>query len=126
MIRYLDEFGPEYFLLAQLAGLSPAQYRAIAPEVKEQALHHNGQTIALLPENAKKLVKIVAELRAAAKAKPAASASEQLARIERHATRLVKEIRAALRNEEQLRLSSILTATRQSLDRLDMELGRVV
>src|SRR5690348_13055722 len=51
IIRYLNEFGPEYFELAHLTGISPAEYRAIAPAVKDQAVHCGDQMIALLPEN---------------------------------------------------------------------------
>src|SRR5436305_15100138 len=46
VIRHLDEFGPTYFDLAQLVRISAATYRAIAPAIQDQALHHNGETIA--------------------------------------------------------------------------------
>jgi hypothetical protein len=63
IIRYLDEFGPTYFDVAQLTRISPEAYRAIAPSIRDQALHHNGDAIALIPENAEKVAAAVAELR---------------------------------------------------------------
>src|SRR5581483_12460968 len=42
VIRYLEEFGPTYFEVAQMTRISPATYRAIAPAIQEQALHHKG------------------------------------------------------------------------------------
>src|SRR5262249_50285798 len=66
IIRYLDEFGPAYFEVSQLTRISPATYRAIAPAIRDQALHHNGEAIALIPENAEKVAEAVAELRNAA------------------------------------------------------------
>jgi hypothetical protein len=63
LIRLLEEFGPSYFEVAQLTRISPATYRAIAPAVHDQALRHNGETIALIPENAEKVAAAVADLR---------------------------------------------------------------
>jgi hypothetical protein len=63
LIRILEELGPSYFEVAQLARISPATYRAIAPAVHDQALHHNGEAIALIPENAEKVAAAVADLR---------------------------------------------------------------
>src|SRR5262245_15191016 len=42
LIRYLEEFGPEFFQLTQLTRISPKEYRALAPTVKDGALHANG------------------------------------------------------------------------------------
>src|SRR5437588_8513662 len=81
LIGYLDEFGPAYFDLAQLTGISPDEYRAVAPAVKDQAVHLNGQVIALLPENSGKLAAAVADLRrhaTPAHAAPAASTAERV------------------------------------------------
>jgi hypothetical protein len=69
IIHQLEEFGPEYFELAQLTRISPEQYRIIASSVREHALHSNGEAIALIPENAEKVAKAVESLRKAAPAK---------------------------------------------------------
>src|ERR1700687_841432 len=63
LIGYLDDFGPAYFDLAQLTGISPDEYRAIAPAIKNQAIHYTGEVISLLPENTEKLTAAVAGLR---------------------------------------------------------------
>lgn len=62
-IQLLEEFGPAYFDLSQLTRISPETYRAIAPAVKDGALHVNGEAIPLVPENSRKVSAAVAELR---------------------------------------------------------------
>ena len=131
LIRYLDEFGPAYFDLAHLTGISPAEYRAIAPAVKDHAIHHGSEVIALAPENAQKLAAAVAELRAAAP-KPirkAPSIDSRLRRLERQTVAVTAEIRAltsmAAQTADRVRLFSIFAATRAAFDRLELELGRL-
>ena len=51
-IRYLEEFGPPFFLLAQLVRITPQQYRAIAPHVAGDGIHVDGRVVALLESNA--------------------------------------------------------------------------
>jgi len=134
LIGYLDEFGPEYFDLAQLTGISPDEYRAIAPAVKNQAVHYNGQVIALLPENTEKLTAAVSELRRetprTAATAPALSNAQRLRRIERQSAELVTEItelkRSKLETMERMRLASVLMGTSQKLDRLKLEFGPMV
>jgi len=70
IIRRLDEFGPDYFDLAQLTRITPDEYKAIAPSVDEHALTWNGEQIELIPENAERLAAAVTELRNAAAAEP--------------------------------------------------------
>lgn len=131
LIGYLDEFGPEYFDLAQLTGISPDEYRTIAPAVKDQAIHYDGQVIALLPENTEKLTAAVSELRRAAPrtptAAPALSTAQRLRRIERRSAQLVSEInevtRSPLETIEHTRLASVLIGTIQKLERLKLEFG---
>ena len=45
MIQYLEEFGPAYFLLAQVARVTPEEYRRISGSVRGQALLHAGEEI---------------------------------------------------------------------------------
>jgi hypothetical protein len=63
LINLMEEFGSAYFEVAQLTRISPATYRAIAPSIDDQGLHHNGEAIALIPENAEKVAAAVADLR---------------------------------------------------------------
>jgi len=66
IIRNLEEFGPDFFEVAQLTRITPEQYRAIAPAIREKNIHVNGQAIALIPENSDRVTAAVAELRQAA------------------------------------------------------------
>ncbi len=129
IIGYLDEFGPEYFELAQLTGIAVETYRAIAPAVKDQALHYGGQVIALLPENAERLAEAVEKLRHASAPEAAApAAAERINRIERRLAQLAAEMSALARSEPpgssaRMRLGSVLIAAREKLQRLELELG---
>ncbi len=131
LIGYLNEFGPEYFELAQFTGISPAEYRAIAPAVKDQAVHCDGQAIALLPENAEKLAAAVARLRASAGEPlvPQPSFERRLRRLERQAAGLTGALRGlvpeACSTAQRARLASVLGAAHRSFEQLELELGRV-
>ena len=52
LIGLLKRFGPIYFELSQLVGLSVKQYLAIEPAVREQSLVVDGAAISVIPENA--------------------------------------------------------------------------
>ena len=131
LIHYLNEFGPEYFELAQLTGISPAEYRAIAPAVKDEAVHCGDEAIALLPENAEKLAAAVAQLRASAPvpARKPLSVEQRLRRLEREAGKLTRALPALIPAADSIsqraRLASILGGTHQSMEQLERELGRV-
>src|ERR1017187_7476413 len=56
LIGFLNRFGPIYFELSQLIGISPQQYLAIEPAVREDSLVVNGEAVSLIPENAPKLL----------------------------------------------------------------------
>ncbi|MBZ5727748.1 MAG: hypothetical protein LAP87_22470 [Acidobacteriia bacterium] len=127
VIRMLEEFGPDYFELAQLARISPEQFRAIAPQVKQGAIHVNGAAIALIPENAERVAAAVAALRRET-APPAAepSARERLATLERRLDQATADLaemsRAELPGEEGLLVASVLRGTLTRLKRLEYEL----
>jgi hypothetical protein len=91
IIRMLGEFGPAYFELAQLTRVSPEQFRAIAPSVREQGLEFDGEIIALVPENAEKLTAAVAELRknSAADDECAPSTRERLEILEKRCRHVI-------------------------------------
>jgi hypothetical protein len=61
-LRLLDEFGPAYFHVAQMAHVTPDEYRAIAPHVGEDGVRVDGAVIALLPENSEQVSAAVGEL----------------------------------------------------------------
>jgi hypothetical protein len=68
MIQYLEEFGPAYFLLAQVARVTPEEYRRISGSVRGQALLHAGEEIPIEAENAGRLAAAIEELRRGQKA----------------------------------------------------------
>jgi hypothetical protein len=84
IIRNLEELGPDYFAVAQLTRITPKEYRAIAPAIREKNIHLNGNVIALIPENSDKVAAAVAELRqAATPAVAVPSSADRLAAMER-------------------------------------------
>jgi hypothetical protein len=62
-IRYLEEFGPEFFELSQLTRIPPEAYRGIAQYVGKDGLHLDGEVIAIVQENSERVSQAVAELR---------------------------------------------------------------
>jgi len=62
LIGLLKRFGPMYFELSQLAGLSVKQYLAIEPAVREQSLVVDGAAISVIPENAPIILEAVSRL----------------------------------------------------------------
>ena len=62
LIGLLNRFGPIYCEITQLIGLSPRQYLAIEPAVREHSLLINGEAVSLIPENAPKLLEAVGEV----------------------------------------------------------------
>jgi hypothetical protein len=63
-IRLFDEFGPAYFHVAQLAHITPGEYRQIEPRVSAEGLTAHGETIPLLPENRDRIAAALGEVRA--------------------------------------------------------------
>lgn len=63
IIRRLEEFGPQYFRLAQATGITPDEYRRIAGSVNEKGLAHAGELIPITAEDGPRLIAAVDELR---------------------------------------------------------------
>jgi hypothetical protein len=63
IIALFDEFGPDYFEVAQITRVSPETYRAIQPSIRDGALHHDGHAIALIEANAQQVAAAVAQMR---------------------------------------------------------------
>jgi hypothetical protein len=62
-IRLLEEFGESYFHLAGLIQIPPADYRLIAGSVGADGVQHDGETIAIAPQNAARLVEAARNLK---------------------------------------------------------------
>jgi len=129
IIRYLEELGPDYFVLAQLTQVTPEQFRAIAPAVREHNIHVNGEAIALLPENSDRVVAAVSELRQAAAGAPDTNAVERLAEYGRRFDRLIAQFaefsRSPMSVVERSQVNSVLRQAVRDLQRLGLERGIV-
>jgi hypothetical protein len=124
VIQLLNEFGPDYFALAQLTRVSPETYRAIQPALQDKALRFEGEAIALIPENAARVSAAVAQLRTAAAPEPARpSEGKDLDALERRCSAIVEEI-AQLVNRGQTpdQLSVVLENLQTRLTRLQLQL----
>ncbi len=62
LIALLEEFGPVYFELAQLTGITPADFRSIQPAVRAEGIQLNGEVIALHPDNASRVTEAIAAM----------------------------------------------------------------
>ncbi len=129
MIRLWQEFGPEYFEIAQLMRISPDGYRAIAPAVKDGALHHNGEAIEFDAENSRRLAAAVSELRGPKKKKPKPQRPmhERIAHLDRRCSWIIAEFQEISRKESAgenwLQFTGVLTRTRSELSRIEAENG---
>jgi hypothetical protein len=125
MIRYLDEFGPEYFHVSQLIRISPQEYRALRPAVKDGALVRNGEAIALIPENADKVAQAVDAWREEAKTSATPKWKypvESAPALEKRGLQVAKEFAEMLRtgpsSEHRARMVAALDRVRQALCRV--------
>jgi hypothetical protein len=123
IIRNLEEFGPDYFEVAQLTRITPEQYRTIAPAIREKNIHVNGQAIALLPENSDRVTAAVAELRQAAPpAAPPLPPQERMAALGRRFGQLTADFEefaaSPLSLAERSQLGAVLSPIIATLERL--------
>ena len=98
-IRYLVEYGPQYFELAQITRIAPDAYRAIAQHVTSRGLELDGEAVPLVAENSQRLAAGVAELRKraarpAGKALPAAESEDVFPDVEKLIKRLIEAMSA--------------------------------
>jgi hypothetical protein len=125
IVHYLEEFGPDYFVVTQLTRITPEQYRAIAPAIREKNIHVDGQAIALIPENSERVTAAVAELRQAAAPAPAPSAADCMAELERRFDRLTADFRefaaSPLSLAERSQKGALLSKVIRELERLHLE-----
>jgi hypothetical protein len=70
-IHYLDEFGPVFFEVMQIAHIGPEEYRAIAGHVYAEGIQLDDSMVPLSPENSLEVAAAVAELLRRAQSEPA-------------------------------------------------------
>jgi hypothetical protein len=125
VIQLLNEFGPDYFELAQLTRISPETYRAIQPALQDKTLHVDGEAIALIPENAARVSAAVAQLRkAAAPEPPKLSEKKQLDALEKRCSAIMEDL-AQLASRGSVaphQLSIVLDSLQTRLTRLKLQL----
>jgi hypothetical protein len=103
IIQNLEEFGPDYFVIAQVTGISADEYRRISGSVSHHALLHAGEEIPIELENAPRLVAAVEDLRLEADAARVLSADAASASAHCFA-RAERALRIALAELDKLRL----------------------
>ena len=62
LIALLNRFGPAFFELSELTGISASQYPAVQPAMQEGRLLVDGEALSLIPENSSKLVEAVDQI----------------------------------------------------------------
>jgi len=93
IIQLWQEFGAGFFQVAQLTRISPETYRAIAPSVREDALHLNGEVIELSVENSRRVAEAVARLRPVKKPALQIETHVRLRELDERCMALVAELR---------------------------------
>jgi hypothetical protein len=127
-IHLLDDFGPDYFDLSALTRISPETYRAIAPAVKDGAIHFNGEAILLQPENSRKVSAAVAELRRTIQFLGRnLRVTDRIVELDKRCTAIITEFEEIARDEAlleaRLLFNSTLCRTRDELARVALENG---
>jgi len=129
IVHLWEEFGATYFELAQLTSIPTDTYRALAPSLRDGALHLNGEVIDLVPENSPRLVAAIAGFR---RATPAAQPRqlqphEQLAALGERCDAIAVELQQFSKRERcgenWLRFTQILSRLSAALKRLQLENG---
>jgi len=126
MIGWLEEFGPVFFELAQMTGISADEYRAIAPAVRTDGIHVGTEVIALLPENAEKVAETVLRLQTEAGARrPVKGTCERIADLQAQGQRLADYARRIEKSADKIELGSLRAAVIQMkhlFARVEMEM----
>lgn len=112
IIRRLEEFGPQYFRLAQATGITPEEYRRIAGSVSEKGLAYAGELIPITAEEGPRLIAAVEELRQRSRLEPATDDATSQDRAIEKAERM---LRAAVDEARRVRAMPLDTARQQQL-----------
>jgi hypothetical protein len=130
IIQLWNEFGAGYFEMSQFARISPDVYRAIAPSIRDGALHTNSEVIELNVENSRRLAAAVAEVRKKTrlpKPVPTLEPRERIAELEKRAKVLIAEFEDIVSRERNganwTRVTVILSRVAKALGRLELACG---
>ena len=88
--------GPAIFELKDLVRISPEDFRAVEPFIKDNALHFNDEAIELDPQNAQKIAGAVDELRRnlPPKARPEPTILDRLAELDKQCKAIASEFQS--------------------------------
>ena len=130
IIQLWNEFGAGYFEVSHLTRVSPDTYRAIAPSIRDGALHTNGEVIELNVENSRRLAAAVAEVRKQTrlpKPAPTLTPQEEIAELEKCATGLIAEFEDIVSRERNganwPRVTASLSRVAAALRRVELASG---
>ncbi len=119
IVALLNDLGPAYFTLAQLTHITPDEFRALAPAVKDNCLEYGGEAIALVEENAARLSEALEKMREAAPASPAPAPTpgERVQALARRFARMTEELKVLAREPmpERVDFDYILTVIHADL-----------
>jgi hypothetical protein len=115
-IRHLEEFGPAFFHAAQLTRITAEEFRAIAPHVSAEGVRLDGEVIAFVPEERRRVAAAIAELgrRSEAKTPPAAPSFAYALKRCGAAARLLESVSGKLNPLEELELTEMLWRIRNA------------
>ena len=125
LIRHLEEFGAEAFATMQLLGLTPKQYRLLAPRVQGNALCLGGETVALVPENGEQIHAALREMREKAAEPKATPERDRLQELEKRGSEIAGEYRSLCRlgpgEADRRRIAEMLHSLTVALARVKIE-----
>jgi len=124
LIRQLEEFGPNYFHLSQVARISPETYRRIAPAVSDGGVAFGGETLAFNAENTARIGAAVNALRAGIEVKrPPQGIAAARKRLDACVAELNRIGKGELSKDERIELASAACGGMLDLTRLLMSLS---
>jgi len=125
-IANLNEFGPSFFLVTQMAHINPAEYRRIARHISGDAINLDGTMVALLPENRQAVSDAVRELLRrldAEQPKPAPAAFDALLKRCRNVAETLSSIEDGLDGDQKAALADAIGAIRSAAEGLGVGLA---
>ena len=126
-IRHLEEFGPAFFHAAQLTRITAEEFRAIAPDVSTEGVRLDGEVIAFVPEERRRVAAAIAELgrRSEAKTPPAAPSFAYALKRCGAAARLLEAVSEKLDPLEKLELTEMVWRIRDAVSALGVVIVEV-
>jgi hypothetical protein len=123
IIQYLEEFGTNYFRMAELMQISAETYRLVAGSVGDDGMEVNGETIPINRANRRKILAAVRATRTSAE--PKAARQPKVATARKRMDGFFSEVRAiGATSSQRAELIVLLDHARGELTSLIEEVGR--